>query len=99
MNNIYVFGDMSSDFLKGQAEMNGEFHFLPGGLDTVQALLEVLAKTASGEIDPKCIRIYNIEGFYHPLMNQLLTMVDEGLLSESIYNRIEEANSLDWQPL
>ena len=80
-------------------ELGDEFWVLAGGVGTMYELFEVLTKTAVGEIDPKRIRIYNIDGFYDQLMDQLVTMVGEETLSSSTVNRIEEANSWMWHPL
>lgn len=80
-------------------ELGDEFWILAGGVGTMYELFEVLTKTAVGEIHPKRIRIYNIDGFYHDLFNQLLTMVGEDTLSLSTYNSIEEADHWEWYPL
>lgn len=80
-------------------ELGDEFWILPGGVGTMYELFEVLTKTAVGEIHPQRIRIYNINGFYHELFNQLLTMVGEDTLSLSTYNSIEEADHWMWHPL
>lgn len=80
-------------------ELGDEFWILAGGVGTMYELFEVLTKTAVGEIDPQRIRIYNINGYYNDLMNELLFMVDEETLPLSVYNRIEEAGIWSWKPL
>lgn len=79
-------------------ELGDEFWILPGGVGTMYELFEVLTKASVGEIHPKRIRIYNINGFYHDLFNQLLTMVGEDTLSLSTYHLIEEADHWMWHP-
>lgn len=80
-------------------ELGDEFWILAGGVGTMYELFEVLTKTAVGEIHPKRIRIYNINGYYHHLMTELETMVDERTLPASVYNLIEEAVHWAWCPL
>lgn len=79
--------------------LGNEFWILPGGVGTMYELFEVLTKVSVGEIHPQRIRIYNIDGFYDDLMEQLNHMIIEKTLSTSVLNAIEEANDWSWRPL
>lgn len=54
---------------------------LPGGFGTFEELFEMLTWAQLG-LHQKPIALYNVSGFYDPLIAMIQTMVDKGLLKE-----------------
>ncbi len=63
------------------------FIALPGGLGTLEELFEVLCWSQIG-IHNKPLGLYNIRGYYDPLLHMLQHSVNEGFAGHSCMNRL-----------
>lgn len=62
-------------------QLSGAFIAMPGGFGTLEEVCEMLTWAQLG-LHQKPIGLYNINGFYDPLLSQLDQMVDEGFLKK-----------------
>jgi len=62
-------------------QLSGAFIAMPGGFGTLEEVCEMLTWAQLG-LHQKPIGLYNINGFYNPLLSQLDQMVDEGFLKK-----------------
>ena len=60
-------------------QLSDAFIAMPGGFGTLEEVSEMLTWAQLG-LHQKPIGLYNINGFYNPLLSQLDLMVDEGFL-------------------
>ena len=63
------------------------FIILPGGIGTLEEFFEIYTWKQIG-LHRKNIALYNIDGFYTPLLSYLDKLVAEGLLSETVRNSL-----------
>lgn len=64
------------------AELADGFVALPGGIGTLEELFEALTWTQLG-IHPKPCALYNIEGFYTPLIELIDHLVETGFVKQA----------------
>jgi uncharacterized protein (TIGR00730 family) len=70
------------------------FIAFPGGTGTLEEIAEVMSKVVLGHLDAPCI-LYNLNGYYDGLKVQLSHMIEMGLASEEILQRIHFVDDLD----
>lgn len=70
------------------------FVVLPGGLGTLEELLEIITLKQLGFHD-RAVVVLDTRGFWKPLLGQLDRIVDEGLASPAIRDLWDEAASVD----
>lgn len=70
------------------------FIAFPGGTGTLEEIAEVMSKVVLGHLDAPCI-LYNLNGYYDGLKAQLSHMIEMGLASEEILQRIHFVDDLD----
>ncbi|WP_411348243.1 TIGR00730 family Rossman fold protein [Paenibacillus sp. WLX2291] len=68
-------------------QMGDAFIALPGGLGTLEELFEVLCWSQIG-IHNKPLGLYNIRGYYEPLLHMLRHGIQEGFVAESCMSRL-----------
>eukprot|EP00878_Enallax_costatus_P031327 GHUV01034253.1.p1 GENE.GHUV01034253.1~~GHUV01034253.1.p1 ORF type:complete len:116 (+),score=38.20 GHUV01034253.1:430-777(+) len=80
------------------------FIAMPGGLGTLEELMEVMTWQQLG-FHAKPIGLLNTEGFYDPLLNFFTHCIDEGFVAARHQNVIVSADPeqlvqqmLEWQP-
>jgi len=74
--------------------MSDAFICLPGGIGTLEELMEVLTWLQLG-YHSKPVMILNINGFFNNLINQLQFMVTEGFLKEAHFSNLLIKDNLD----
>ena len=77
LTELIVTPDMSSRKAK-MIELGDAFIALPGGTGTLEEIAEIMSSVSLGLLRAPCI-LYNHNGFYEPLREQLSRMIDEGL--------------------
>lgn len=68
-------------------QLGHAFIVLPGGIGTMEEFMEILTWGAIGHHNKRCV-LFNIAGYYNPLLHLLDHMVKEGFLSPSIIEKI-----------
>lgn len=68
-------------------QMGDAFIALPGGLGTLEELFEVLCWSQIG-IHNKPLGLYNIRGYYNPLLEMLQHSIQEGFTVDSCLSRL-----------
>lgn len=63
-------------------ELSDGFIILPGGLGTMEEFFEILTWAQLG-LHQKPIIIFNIDGFYDPLLSLINQMISKGFITES----------------
>lgn len=81
LTRLDVVPDMHSRKLR-MTELGDAFIALPGGVGTLEELFEAWTWQQLG-IHPKPVVLYNIDGYWQPLLHALDTMTDRGFLSET----------------
>ncbi len=74
-------------------ELGDVFIAFPGGTGTLEEISEVMAKSALGLTDAKCI-LYNLNHYYDDLRNMLEHMIECGLSTEARQHSIFFLESL-----
>lgn len=69
------------------AQMSDAFWVLPGGIGTLEELAEMFTWNVLG-IHQKPIAIWDIEGYYQPLIQFFHHMADEGFLSHTSHDML-----------
>ena len=62
-------------------ELGDAFIAFPGGTGTLEEITEVMSMVSLGHLKAPCI-IYNLNGYYDDLKNQLHHMIEMGLSTE-----------------
>ena len=93
LTELIVTPDMSTRKAK-MVELGDAFIALPGGTGTLEEIAEIMSAVSLGLIEAPCI-LYNHQGFYEPLKEQLLRMIDEGLSTPERQQGIHFADSID----
>ena len=92
IQNLILVDSMHERKLK-MVEISDAFLILPGSIGTMDEFFEVLTWRQLG-IHDKPIIIWNIEGYYDSLLNQLNQMVEKEFLDEKTFNKIETISDL-----
>ena len=74
-------------------ELGEAFIAFPGGTGTLEEITEVMSMVSLGHLNAPCI-IYNLNGYYNDLKNQLQHMIAMGLSTEERQNGIYFAEDL-----
>ncbi len=74
-------------------ERGDAFIAFPGGTGTLEEIAEVMSKVALKHLDAPCI-LYNLNGYYEGLKQQLAHMVDMGLSTKEKQSGIRFAENL-----
>ena len=75
-------------------ELGDAFIALPGGVGTLEEIAEILSLIRIGILDKPAI-LYNIDGYYQPLQQQLQAMIEDGFLSQNIADKFFFSDSLE----
>ena len=67
---------------------------LPGGYGTLEEFFEVLTWGQLG-LHKKPIALFNVDGFYNPLLQMIETMVKQGFLKEENKNMVLVSDDID----
>lgn len=67
---------------------------LPGGYGTLEEFFEVLTWGQLG-LHKKPIALFNVDGFYNPLLEMIATMVKQGFLKEENQNMIIVSDDIE----
>ena len=67
---------------------------LPGGYGTLEEFFEVLTWGQLG-LHKKSIALFNVDGFYNPLLDMITTMVDQGFLKEENKNMVIVSDDIE----
>ena len=96
---LIVTKDMSERKAK-MIELGDAFIAFPGGTGTLEEIAEVMSKVSLGHLDAPCI-LYNLNGYYGALKEQLAHMIAMGLSSPEKQAGIYFADGLDgiWEIL
>lgn len=90
---LIVTKDMSDRKAK-MIELGDAFIAFPGGTGTLEEMAEVMSKVSLGHLAKPCI-LYNLNGYYNGLREQLSHMIDVGLSSRERQRGIRFAESLE----
>ena len=93
LTELIVTPDMSTRKAK-MIELGDAFIALPGGTGTLEEIAEIMSAVSLGLIEAPCI-LYNHQGFYEPLKEQLGKMIDEGLSTPERQQGIHFADTID----
>ena len=93
LTELIVTPDMSTRKAK-MIELGDAFIALPGGTGTLEEIAEIMSAVSLGLINAPCI-LYNHNGFYEPLREQLKRLIDEGLSTVERQQGIYFADSID----
>lgn len=93
LDEFYIVNDFSTRRNK-MIELGDMFIALPGGIGTLDEVSEVMCLLNLYFPEKKVI-IYNLDGFYDNLYNQLIKMVEEGFLSKANFNTYHFVSSID----
>ena len=74
-------------------ELGDAFIAFPGGTGTLEEITEVMSMVSLGHLHAPCI-IYNLNGYYDDLKNQLQHMIEMGLSTEERQEGIYFAENL-----
>lgn len=75
-------------------ELGDAFIALPGGVGTLEEIAEVFSFIRIGVLDKPGI-LYNINGYYDPLQQQLQAMVDDDFLDQAVADKFFFSDSLE----
>lgn len=75
-------------------ELGDAFIALPGGTGTLEEISEIMSGVSLGHVDAPCI-IYNHNGYYDGLQQQLNKMIEKGLSTTERQKKICFAESVD----
>lgn len=67
---------------------------LPGGYGTLEEFFEVLTWGQLG-LHKKTIALFNVDGFYNPLLQMIETMVEQGFLKEENKNMVIVSDNIE----
>lgn len=90
---LFVVDDMHERKAK-MASLAAAFLALPGGAGTMEELFEMWTWAQIGLHQKKCA-IFNVEGFYDPLLMQVERMVEEGLMEPRVRALLNVGKTLD----
>ncbi|MFT6881694.1 MAG: hypothetical protein ACJAVY_000484 [Marinoscillum sp.] len=76
------------------AALSDAFIALPGGIGTIEEIVEVYTWQQIGYHEKPCI-IFNMNGYYDPFLSFLNHSVEEGFLSKSQHDRLLVVNDVD----
>lgn len=68
--------------------------FLPGGLGTMQEIFGMIEEKRTRE-DKKNIILFNYEGYYNNILNQIKKEIDEGFISNDLSKLIIVVSTID----
>lgn len=74
-------------------ELGDAFIAFPGGTGTLEEITEVMSMVSLGHLHAPCI-VYNLNGYYNDLKNQLQHMIELGLSTEERQKGIYFAENL-----
>ena len=74
--------------------LSDAFIVLPGGIGTLEEFFEIFTWKQIG-FHRKNVALYNVNGFYTPLVSFMEKIVKEGLMSSEVLNSLIVASSLD----
>lgn len=78
-------------------ELASEFIVLPGGYGTLDELFFTITEICFGGLRDKHITLYNPDGLYDPLLEQLATLRSHGLLTAPVEQTITVVRNLEAQ--
>lgn len=93
LTELIVTKDMSERKAK-MIELGDAFIAFPGGTGTLEEIAEIMSQVSLGIIDAPCI-VYNHQGYYNSLKQQLETMVEHGLSTKERQAGIHFADSVE----
>ena len=93
LSELIVTADMSARKAKMIA-LGDAFIAFPGGFGTLEEIAEVMSKVVLGQLAAPCI-LYDLDGYYKGLREQLSHAVETGLASKEALSRIRFVQSLD----
>lgn len=93
LSELIVTNDMSERKAKMIA-LGDAFLAFPGGFGTLEEIAEVMSKVVLGHVDAPCI-LYDLNGYYSGLKEQLLHAVETGLAAKETLSRIRFVQTLD----
>ena len=70
------------------------FIALPGGPGTLEEVTEIISLIRLNRISGSCV-LWNLDGYYQPLKDQLDRMIECGFLSAEMINRVYFITSMD----
>ena len=73
-------------------EMSDNFAVLPGGYGTLDELMSTVTEITFGGLTGKHITIYNLDGLYDPILEQLRLMRERGLLTAPLESLVTVEN-------
>ncbi len=74
--------------------LSDAFIVLPGGIGTLEEFFEIFTWKQIG-FHRKNVALYNVNGFYTPLVSFMEKIVEEGLMSSEVMSSLIVASSLD----
>lgn len=86
LTKLYIVDSMHERKEKMAALSDG-FLALPGGIGTLEEIMEVFTWTQIG-IHPKPCALLNRDGFYDPLVKMLASMVEQGFLHDDHFSQL-----------
>ena len=89
---LIITKDMSERKAK-MIELGDAFIAFPGGTGTLEEISEVISKICLGHLQAPCV-VYNLNGYYESLKNLLSHMIETGLASADLMDKVVFAENL-----